>query len=91
MKKRATSLSTEKWAQIVTLSNLNFSVRQIAKKVKASKTAVHNAIMKYQNEGTFKDRKRSGLPWASSCKGDRVMHKVVIRSPMSSSKKFRLN
>jgi len=28
---KKTSLSTEKWAQIVTLSNLNFSVRQIVK------------------------------------------------------------
>ena len=45
------SLSTEKWDQIVTLSNLKFFVRPISKKVKISKTAVHNAIMKYQNEG----------------------------------------
>ena len=41
------SLSMEEWAQIVTLSNLKFSVHQIAKKMKLSKTAVHNAIMKY--------------------------------------------
>jgi len=54
---KETLLSTEKRAQIVTLSNSNFSVSQIAKKVKVSKTAMHNAIMKYQNEGTFKDRK----------------------------------
>ena len=39
----------EKGAQIVTLSNLNFYVRHIAKKAKVSKTVVHNAIMKYQN------------------------------------------
>ena len=42
--------STKERAQIVTLSNLKFSVRQIAKKMKVCKTAVHNAIMKYQNE-----------------------------------------
>jgi len=35
------SRNTEKRAQIVTLSNLNFSIRQIAKKVKVSKTSVH--------------------------------------------------
>ena len=38
------SLSSEKWAQIVTLSNFNFSVREIARKMKVCKTAVHNAI-----------------------------------------------
>ena len=42
--------STKERAQIVTLSNLKFSVRQIAKKMKVCKTVVHNAIMKYQNE-----------------------------------------
>ena len=42
--------------------------------------------MKYQNEGTFKDRKRSGRPRVSSCRANRAMHKVVIRSPVSSSK-----
>ena len=59
------SLSTEEMAQIVTLNNLKFFVRQIAKKMKASKTAVHNAIMKYQNKDVFIDRKKSvrpGLP-----------------------------
>ena len=50
----------KKRALIVTLSSVKFSVRQIEKKLKVCKTAVHNAIMKYQNEGTFKDRKRSG-------------------------------
>ena len=50
------SLSTEERAQTVTLSNLKFSVRQIAKKIKINKTAVKNAIMKYQNEGVFINR-----------------------------------
>jgi len=86
---KKSSLSTEKRTQIVTLSNLNFSVHAIAKKVKVSKTAAHNAIMKYQNEGTFNDRKRPGWPRVSSCRDDHVMHKVVIRSPMSSSNKIQ--
>ena len=51
------SLSTEKRAQ-VTLSNLKFSERQIAKKIKISKTTVHNTITKYQNESGFIDRKK---------------------------------
>ena len=40
------SLRTEKRVQIVTLRKLKFSVRQIAKKMKVSKTAMHNGIMK---------------------------------------------
>ena len=51
------SLRTEKRVQIVTLRKLKFSVRQIAKKIKVSKTAMHNGIMKSQNEGVFIDRK----------------------------------
>ena len=86
---KKTSLSTEKRAQLQPLSNSNFSVRQILKKVKVSKTAVHNSIMKYQNEGTFKGRKRSGRPRVSSCREDHVVHRIVIRSPTSSSKNIQ--
>ena len=81
------SLSSEKRAQIVTLSNLKFSVREIARKV--SKTAVHNAITKYQNEGIFTDRKRSRRPKVTSRREDRLMHKMVTRSRMSSSNKIQ--
>ena len=51
------SLITVERAQMVSLSNLKFSVCQTAKKMKVSKTAMLNAIMKYQNEGVFTDRK----------------------------------
>ena len=75
------SLSSEKRAQIVTLSNLNFSVGEIARKVKVIKTAAHNAITKYQNEGIFTDRKRSGRPKVTSRREDHLMHTVVTRTP----------
>ncbi len=84
------SLSKEKRAQIVTLSSLKFSVRQIEKKLKASKTAVSNAIVKYQNEGIVKDRKRSGRPRVTSSREDRLMRKAVTRSLKSSFKKIQL-
>ena len=86
---KKSSLSSEKRAQLVTLSNLNFSVREIARKMKVSKTAVHNAIAKYQNKGIFTDRKRSSRPKVTSRREDRLMHKVVTRSPMSSSEKIQ--
>ena len=53
------SLSKEQRAQTVTLSNLKFYLRQIAKKIKASKTAVQKAIMKYRNESFVIDEKVS--------------------------------
>ena len=84
---KKTSFSSEKRVQIVTLNNLNFSVREISRKVKVKKTAVHNSITKYQNEGIFTERKRSGRPKVTSRREDRLMHKVVTRSPMSSSEK----
>ena len=74
------SLSTEERDQIVTLSNLKFSVRQIAKKMKVSKTAVLNAIMKYQNEGVFIDRKRSGRPRVTTGREDCLVCKAVLPS-----------
>ena len=83
------TLSSEKRIQIVSLSNLKFSVREIARKVEVSKTAVHNAITKYQNEGILTDRKRSGRPKVTSRRKNRLMHKVVTRSLMNSSKKFQ--
>ena len=57
--------------------------------MKVSKTDVHNAITKYQNEGIFTNRERSGRPKVTSRREDRLMHKVVTRSPMSSSKKIQ--
>ena len=65
-----------KRAQIVTLGNLQFSVRRIAK-MKISKTAVHNTIMKYQNEGGFINRKRSGRPRIITSREDRFLRKAV--------------
>ena len=56
--------------------------------MKVSKTCVHNAIKEFQNEGTFKDSKRSGHPRISSNRDDRVIRKVVSRSPIRSAEKI---
>jgi len=53
-----TPLSIEKRAHITTLSNLKFSVRQIAKKTKVCETSVHDAVMKYQNEDISRTERR---------------------------------
>ena len=84
-------LSTEKRAQIVLLNNLKFSVRQIARKMKVSKTAVHHAIMKYQNGSAFVDRKRSGQTRVTTSRENHLMLMTVTHSPMSTSKKSSLS
>ena len=83
------SFSMEERAQIVTLSNLKFFIRQIVKKMKVSKTAVHNAIMKYQNKSVSIDRKTSGRPRVTTCREDILMRKAITLFPISTSIKIQ--
>ena len=83
------AIGTEKRAQIVSLSTMNLLEREISRQVKVSKTAIHNTIKKFQNEGTFKDNKRSGHPRISSSRDERVISKVMSQSRMSSAKKIQ--
>ena len=83
------ALSSEKRAQIVGLSTMKLSEREISRQMKVSKTAVHNAIKKFRKENTFKDSKRSGRPRISSSRDDRFIRKVVSQSPMNSAKKIQ--
>ena len=68
---------------------MKLSEREISRQMNVSKTAVHNAIKKFQNKGTFKDSKKSGRPRISSIRDDRVIRKVVSQSLMSSAKKIQ--
>ena len=86
------ALSSEKRAQIVSLSTMKLSEREISRQMKVSKTAVHNAIekfRKFRKENTFKDSKKSGRPRISSSRDDRFIRKVVSQSPMNSAKKIQ--
>ena len=67
---------------------MKLSERETSRQMKVGKTALHNAIETFQNEGTLKDSKRSGHPRISSSRDDRVIRKVVSQSPMSSAKKI---
>ena len=62
---------------------MKLSECQIGKKLKVSKTAVHNAIEKFKNEGTFADMKRTGCPKIFSNLDKRLMRKIVTCSPMT--------
>ena len=76
-------------ARIVLLNQEGYSERQISKAEKCSKTAVHNALAKFKNSGSYSDNKRSGRPRKTTARDDRLIRRVAVRSPRSSSKKMR--
>ena len=59
---KKSSLTEVLRAQIVTLHGEGYTERDISAKLRYSKTAVHNAIVKFNTDGTFRDSKRSGRP-----------------------------
>ena len=83
------SLSEVQRAQIVALHGQNLSERQISAQLGCSKTAVHQAIAKYQQDGSNTDKKRTGRPRVTIAREDNVMRRIVVRSPTSSMKKIR--
>ena len=83
------SLSEVQRAQIVALHCQNLSERQISAQMGCSKTAVHQAIAKYQQDDSYTDKKRTGRPRVITAREDNVMRRIVVRSPTSSMKKIR--
>ena len=86
---KKTSVLAEKQAQINLLSEEGYSERQISIRLGVSKTAVHQAIAKFQKYGIYTDRKRSGRPLKTSSGDDHIIKKIAVRFPLSSSKKIR--
>ena len=82
------SLSKVQRAHIVALHGQNLSERQISVQMGCSKTAVHQAIAKYQQDGSYTD-KRTGRPRVTTAQENNVMRRIVVRSPTSSMKKIR--
>ena len=83
------SLSEVQRAQIIALHGQNLSERQISAQMGCSKTAVHQAIAKYQQNGSYTDKKRTGRPRVTTAQEDNVMRRIVVRSATSSMKKIR--
>ena len=82
-------LSITQRAQIVALIKIKLYQRQIGEMLKVSKTAVHNAIEKFKNEGTFADRKRTGHHKILSNRNKRLMRKIITCAPITSGEKIR--
>ena len=83
------SLSEVQRAQIVALHGESLSERQISAQMGCSKTAVHQAIAKYQQDDFYIDKKRTGRPRVTTAREDNVIRRIVVRPPTSSMKKIR--
>lgn len=83
------SLSEVQRAQVVTLHKEGYSERSISERVGCSKTAVHQAVAKFQMEGTYTDAKRPGRPRKTSPRDDHMIRRAAVRSPTSSASKIR--
>ena len=83
------SLSEVQRAQIVALQGENLSERQISAQMGCSKTGVHEAIAKYQQDGSYTDKKRTGRLRVTTAREDNVMRRIVVRSHTISMKKIR--
>ena len=69
------------------LSEEGYSEHQISIRIGVSKTAVHQAIAKFQKCGIYTDRKKSERPLKTSSRDDHIIKKIAVRSPLNSSKK----
>ena len=85
---KKTAISEEKRAQTNLFSEEGYSEHQISIRLGVSKTAVHQAIAKFQKYGIYTDRKRSGRPLKTSSRDDHIIKKIALQSPLSSSKKI---
>ena len=76
-------LSEVERAQIVALHKEDHSERLISQKMKKSKTAVHNAMAKFRNTGTYTTAKKSGRPRKTTPRDDHAIRRIAVRSPFN--------
>ena len=76
-------------AQIVALQGENLSKGQIAVKIGFSKTAVHQAIAKYREDGVFTDKERTGRWGITTAREDLWIMSLVMGLSTNSTKKIR--
>ena len=82
-------LSEVQRALIVALHKEGYSERLISEKMKCSKSAAHNAVVKFQNTGSYFTGKKSGRPRKTTPRDDPVIRRIAVHSPMSSADKIQ--
>ena len=83
------SLSEVQRSQIVVLHKEEQTERQIGERLGRRETAVHQAIVKFKELGTYADAKRSSRPRKTTPRTDILIKRRVINSPTCSAKKIR--
>ena len=86
---RKRSLSEAQRAQIVILRQEGYAERAVSERLAVSKTAVHQAVVKFKNCGSSSDCKRSGRPRKTTRRDDILIKRCVVKSPTCSAKKIR--
>ena len=76
---RGPTLSGEKRAQIIALRDAGFSQRRIARQLQCSKTAVYEAIRRFEQTGSHADRPRTGQPRATTPQDDAYLRLTARR------------
>ena len=61
----------------------------IGERLAVSKTAVHQAVVKFKNCGSYSNCKRSGRPRKTTRRDDILIKRCVVKSPTCSAKKIR--
>ena len=86
---KKTSLNQVQRDGIVTLYKESYSERKIGAKCDVCKRAIHTAIVNWRLRRNYSDSKRSGKPKKTTVRDDRLMKRMVVRSPTSSVKKVQ--
>ena len=73
---------------MVALHHEGYLEQLISQRIKR-KNAVHNAVAKFQQAGTFSDAKKSGRSREITPRDNYAIRKIAVRSPMSSACKIR--
>ena len=81
-------LSEVQRAQIVALDKEGYSEQSISEKIKCSMSTVQNAVVKFQNTGSYSTGKKSGRPPKTNPRDGHVIRRIAVWSPMSSANKI---
>jgi IS30 family transposase len=82
---RGKELSQEKRAQIIALHSHGQSQRQIAASLNVSKTAVHKALVRHAELGTFNSKRRCGRPLVTTSQTDHAIRRAAVKDPTTTS------
>ena len=72
------SLSEAQRAQIAILRQEGYTEPAISERLAVSKTAVHQAVVKFKNCGSYSDCKRSGRPRKTTRQDDILIKMVMV-------------